>query len=662
MLPSAPRRADKKMHGIFEATCAGTLNINPSGWTGGSTARTAYPAQVRVAWYAKCAPLPEAAFRHVIADNYFNERHFHFELTAPQATALCALFRAGGAGAGAGVGASPARPLPPAGGAARAPGVGAAGGSAPTPAQAAQRAQPAQQQRHAQAVPAAPAAVAPPRAAAPAPGVVPSAAHQQAPPQRQQPPPPPQQQQHAAPAAPPAAKPPPPANSAAAALAIAQTHAAAAATLSQLDPSRAAAVEAHLDALCAAVATLRVEAASASACASADATLLREQLAAARADAAAAGVAAMRVGAADVASASSASSSWPLPPFLSHVYTLGGYDGTAWLATMDCLAPAKRTWAVRALRARAIRFRYAAMRLACASPNTRTALLQRTPQAAGSLTSARGYCAAAPLGHDALYVLGGGNGGEWFDTCERFDIATRTWRRCAPLSLRRGSLAAASPPGGGAVFAFGGGFTDAGGATLGVATSERYDAGTDTWAALPPLSHERFCLGGATLGGALYAVGGFDGKMYLSSAERYDPREGASRWTLCAPMASKRGSLAVAASADGATLIAAGGFRGDAFLNTVEVYEARKDAWRPGAALAAPRAYGAAASADGAVCVLGGLNGREHALAVEVYDARRDAWRAFGSDDTGAPVGGVAVADAVALKRAFVAAAVVEAP
>jgi kelch-like protein 20 len=316
------------------------------------------------------------------------------------------------------------------------------------------------------------------------------------------------------------------------------------------------------------------------------------------------------------------------------VYTVGGYDGTAWLATLDCLSPAKRAWA-----------------------------------GAGALTSARGYCAAAAPGRDALYVLGGGNGGEWFDTVERLDLASRAWRRCAPLSLRRGSLAAAAPPGGGAVFAFGGGFTDAAGATLGVATSERYDAGTDAWSPLPPLSHERFCLGGATLGGALYAVGGFDGKMYLSSVERYDPREGGARWTLCAPMASKRGSLAVAAAADGRTLLAAGGFRGDAFLATVEVYEARMDAWRPAAALGAPRAYGAAAAADGAVCVLGGLNGREHALAVEVYDARRDAWRTFAGADAGAGAAaggaggaGVDVAADVARKRAFVAAAVVEAP
>ena len=54
----------------------------------------------------------------------------------------------------------------------------------------------------------------------------------------------------------------------------------------------------------------------------------------------------------------------------------------------------------------------------------------------------------------------------------------------------------------------------------------RYDEGQGRWLAGPPLTSKRFALGGAALGGALYAVGGFDGEGYLHSAERLDPREG----------------------------------------------------------------------------------------------------------------------------------------
>jgi hypothetical protein len=278
------------------------------------------------------------------------------------------------------------------------------------------------------------------------------------------------------------------------------------------------------------------------------------------------------------------------------------------------------------------------------------------PQPAGHLTSQRGYCGLVPFGPPsarALFVLGGGDGGRWYDGVERYDLATRSWARCAPLCVPRGSLAAAAL--GDAVFAFGGGHTAAtappgGGprATLGLAVAERYDPATDAWAPLAPLSVGRFCVGGAALGGALYAVGGFDGAAYLSSAERYDPRQG--RWSPVAPMASKRGSLAVTPSPDGQLLLAIGGFHGSGFLGTVEAYEPRADAWRALAPLPAPRAYGAAAAADGAVWLLGGLDGKHHAEVAEMYDVRTDTWRAW------APP----AASSLVRKRAFVAAAVLD--
>ena len=52
----------------------------------------------------------------------------------------------------------------------------------------------------------------------------------------------------------------------------------------------------------------------------------------------------------------------------------------------------------------------------------------------------------------------------------------------------------------------------------------RYDPQSNRWLPGPPLQKKRFALGGASLGGALYAVGGFDGSSYLQCAERLDPR------------------------------------------------------------------------------------------------------------------------------------------
>lgn len=45
---------------------------------------------------------------------------------------------------------------------------------------------------------------------------------------------------------------------------------------------------------------------------------------------------------------------------------------------------------------------------------------------------------------------------------------------------------------------------------------------------IEPVHLSRFATAASVLDSSIYAVGGFDGKTYLSSAERYDPRDG--RW------------------------------------------------------------------------------------------------------------------------------------
>ncbi|XP_028169969.1 kelch-like protein 3 [Ostrinia furnacalis] len=58
----------------------------------------------------------------------------------------------------------------------------------------------------------------------------------------------------------------------------------------------------------------------------------------------------------------------------------------------------------------------------------------------------------------------------------------------------------------------------------------------DAWSAGPSLRRARAALGLAVLGGALYAVGGFDGKEFLACAETL--REPDAEWTtLWAPSA-----------------------------------------------------------------------------------------------------------------------------
>lgn len=84
----------RTLHGVFRSTSDGALNIKPHGWTGGTTAPTQFPAQVRVEVYRQCAPILETKFRSIIKSNYVSDdRHFVFELDTVQVRELCKLFK-----------------------------------------------------------------------------------------------------------------------------------------------------------------------------------------------------------------------------------------------------------------------------------------------------------------------------------------------------------------------------------------------------------------------------------------------------------------------------------------------------------------------------------------------------------------------------------------
>ncbi|CAI9103001.1 OLC1v1001410C1 [Oldenlandia corymbosa var. corymbosa] len=84
--------SDRKLHGVFEATSTGQLNINPYAWTGGRTQLTSYPAQVQVRTKRHCRPLIEEEFAPIIAENYYEANHFWFELDRTQTSNLIDLF------------------------------------------------------------------------------------------------------------------------------------------------------------------------------------------------------------------------------------------------------------------------------------------------------------------------------------------------------------------------------------------------------------------------------------------------------------------------------------------------------------------------------------------------------------------------------------------
>ncbi|XP_055806834.1 uncharacterized protein LOC129875548 [Solanum dulcamara] len=80
--------SNQELHGIYESASSGKMNINPYGWTTDGYGRTPYPAQVQIRPRLQCKPLVENLFKPIIQDNYYNEKHFMFELDHVHASNL----------------------------------------------------------------------------------------------------------------------------------------------------------------------------------------------------------------------------------------------------------------------------------------------------------------------------------------------------------------------------------------------------------------------------------------------------------------------------------------------------------------------------------------------------------------------------------------------
>ncbi|KAL0354976.1 UNVERIFIED_CONTAM: hypothetical protein Sradi_3944500 [Sesamum radiatum] len=76
----------KLLYGIYEATSAGKLNLEPAAFNG------KFPAQVKFKIFKECIPLPESSLKQVIKDNYTGPK-FKQELSGNQVKKLLSLFR-----------------------------------------------------------------------------------------------------------------------------------------------------------------------------------------------------------------------------------------------------------------------------------------------------------------------------------------------------------------------------------------------------------------------------------------------------------------------------------------------------------------------------------------------------------------------------------------
>ncbi len=236
------------------------------------------------------------------------------------------------------------------------------------------------------------------------------------------------------------------------------------------------------------------------------------------------------------------------------------------------------------------------------------------------------YASAVARNGCCVYVMGGGTDTGVTATMERLDItkADARWMPCAPLSMARIRLAAASIEG--FIYAFGGCHAH----VVPVSTVERYDPVMDTWTACAPMRNGLTCHAPVAVKKHIYVLGGLivrddEEKLITAHVDRYDP--GANTWTACAPMGIPR-AMFVAAGING-SIIVAGGVGSTEPLASVELYDIASNTWTTRSPMPTARRSMAGCVVGASLYVLGGSSTLldETAVAtVERYDVDADRW------------------------------------
>ena len=162
----------------------------------------------------------------------------------------------------------------------------------------------------------------------------------------------------------------------------------------------------------------------------------------------------------------------------------------------------------------------------------------------------------------------------------------------------------------------------------------RYDPQTRNCKMRSPMSTKRQIHGVGVLNNLLYAVGGYDGKRIINSAESYDPHT--NLWSSdVAPMSVGRCGVGVAAM-DG-FLYAAGGWNRDVrTLKLVEKYDPEKNTWTEVASMNTGRKYHAVVALNNFLYAIGGSNDHDlFSASVERYDPRENKWTEVASMSRG---------------------------
>ncbi|KAM8945349.1 kelch-like protein 10 isoform 2-T2 [Pelodytes ibericus] len=228
--------------------------------------------------------------------------------------------------------------------------------------------------------------------------------------------------------------------------------------------------------------------------------------------------------------------------------------------------------------------------------------------------SPRAYHGSAYL-KGFVYIIGGFDSVDYFNSVKRFDPLNKTWHQVAPMHSRRCYVSVAVLDN--FIYAMGGfdGYVR-------LNTAERYQPETNQWTLIAPMHDQRSDANATTLFGKVYICGGFNGNECLFTAEIYNPET--NQWNLIAPMRNRRSGIGVIGYGD--QVYAIGGFDGTNRLRSAECYSPATNSWRTIPTMFNPRSNFGIEVVDDLLFVVGGFNGFTTTFNVECYDEKTQEW------------------------------------
>ncbi|XP_078485792.1 kelch-like protein 10 isoform X1 [Ciona intestinalis] len=214
-----------------------------------------------------------------------------------------------------------------------------------------------------------------------------------------------------------------------------------------------------------------------------------------------------------------------------------------------------------------------------------------------------------------VYVIGGFDGVNYFNTVRRFSVANFEWVEEPQMLHKRCYISVTVLDK--KIYALGG--MDG---TNRLNSAECYDPSQKIWSILPDMNESRSDSSATSLHGRVYIAGGFNGQECLFTAEFYDPET--SVWTRITPMRSRRSGVSIISFHD--MVYAVGGFDGVNRLRHAEAYCPRTNTWRNIASMNKPRSNFGIEVVDDQLLVVGGYNGHQTSWDVEAYDDTANEW------------------------------------